>query len=116
MFSNGKGVDVSAFTQIQISVIQRAGRVFKGDCRRQSPKGYAIRTIRLYNANLPEIGSDLQTSDTGLAGSLGNGIGNGGANSGIEGGGDNVILVQLFIGDQSCQSLSGRHLHLLVDI
>lgn len=58
----------------------------------------------------------LDSGDTSSPGSICHSLRHGGAHSGIEGGGDDVILVQLFVGDEVCQSICGGDLHFLVDV
>ena len=67
---------------------------------------------------LPESGrgkiyaKNLDSCNAGGAGGFGDSLGNGGTDSGIEGLGDDVLLVQLIVGDQVSQSHGGGHLHL----
>ena len=58
----------------------------------------------------------LDSCDAGLPGGFCHGFRHGGADSGVEGGGDDIVLVQLLVGDQIRQRVGGGDLHFLVDV
>ena len=64
-------------------------------------------------------GQVFEILDSGNAGSLscfGNSLSNSRTYALVESGGDDVILVELFVGDQISQCLSSSHLHFFVNI
>ena len=58
----------------------------------------------------------LDAGNAGIAGSLSNGLGDSFLDAGIEGVRNDVVLVELLVGDQVGQSQRSSDLHFLVDV
>ena len=59
---------------------------------------------------------ELDARNAGIAGSLSDRLGNSFLDARIERSGDDVILVQLVVGDEARQRVRSRDLHFLVDL